>query len=259
MTRATSPVRERTMPLLAAAPSSSVRIHAASIAAVSLFGGSWSSASYGQLGAEVQRGVYMAGRRDRGLRLIGGCCAARPGGGRLLIRYGRATAGGCGRIVRVGVCRAMCEPCVVGCTVGLPVAHRRPVRYGRMWVTHEFYVASASVLDMPRVRVSLRLCQVWRVGRRAVYGPVRDSFHLSGGDLPLLLRSEYCEGKYERSNRWCCTTAVLGLALAVPVLVVATRIPGARFHRPVRLDMDPCTPGTPGRREPAHVRAAPRA
>jgi hypothetical protein len=30
--------------------------------------------------------------------------------------------------------------------------------------THEFYVASASALDRPRVRVSLRVCQVWRVG-----------------------------------------------------------------------------------------------
>jgi hypothetical protein len=61
--------------------------------------------------------------------------------------------------------------------------------------THEFYVASASALDMPRVRVSLRSCEVWRVGRRAASGSVRHSSHLSGGDALLLLQS-----KHERSN-----------------------------------------------------------
>jgi hypothetical protein len=35
----------------------------------------------------------------------------------------------------------------------------------------------------------------------------------------------------------------MGFALAVPVLVVTNRIAGAGFHRPVRLDMDLCTPG----------------
>jgi hypothetical protein len=35
----------------------------------------------------------------------------------------------------------------------------------------------------------------------------------------------YCEGEHERSNRWCLTTAVVGFALAVLVLVVTTGLP----------------------------------
>jgi hypothetical protein len=56
--------------------------------------------------------------------------------------------------------------------------------------TREFCVASASVLDMPRARVSLRLCHVWCVGGRAVCGSVRAFVRLSGGDLPFLLRRQ---------------------------------------------------------------------
>jgi hypothetical protein len=83
--------------------------------------------------------------------------------------------------------------------------------------THEFCVASASVLDRPRVRVSLTLCQVWRVGGWAVCGSVRHSSVCQ----EVTCRS-CCEGKHERSNRWRFMTAVVGLALAVPVLVVVT-------------------------------------
>jgi hypothetical protein len=81
--------------------------------------------------------------------------------------------------------------------------------------TREFFVASASVLDRPRVRVSLRLCHVWRVGGRAVCGSVRHS-----SSCQEVTYRSCCEGKHECSNRWRLTTAVLGLALAVPVLVV---------------------------------------
>jgi hypothetical protein len=49
------------------------------------------------------------------------------------------------------------------------------VRCRQSQETHEFYAASASVLDMPRVWGSLRLCQVWRVGRGALCGSVRHS------------------------------------------------------------------------------------
>ena len=52
---------------------------------VSLFGRQPSSASYGQLGAEVQRGVHMAGRRDRALGLVGGVLRRLSRWGRLLV------------------------------------------------------------------------------------------------------------------------------------------------------------------------------
>jgi hypothetical protein len=49
------------------------------------------------------------------------------------------------------------------------------IRFGHFKQTHKFYVASASVLDVPCVRISLRLCEVWPVGRRALCGFVRES------------------------------------------------------------------------------------
>jgi hypothetical protein len=59
-------------------------------------------------------------------------------------------------------------------------------------------------------------------------------------------------GKHERSDRWRLTTAVLGLALAVPVLVVATgfdkpasaeNVVNVTFHAPAYVDINPCFPG----------------
>ncbi len=81
----------------------------------------------------------------------------------------------------------------------------------------EFYVASVSVLVMPRLWGSLRLCWVSCVGRV--------------GNLRLRRRLSICQevtysfttrAKHERRNRWRLTTAVFDLALAVPVLMVAT-------------------------------------
>jgi hypothetical protein len=89
-------------------------------------------------------------------------------------------------------------------------------RYLQSRETPDFYVASASVLGVPRIRVSLRLCEVWPERQMGTLRLRKAFIHLSGG-VSLLLRS-----KHERSNRWCLTTAVLSPALAVPVLVVAT-------------------------------------
>ena len=117
--------------------------------------------------------------------------------------------------------------------------------------TREFCVASASVLDMPRVRVSLRLCHVWCVGGRAVCGSVRHSSVCQ----EVTCRS-CCEGKHERSNRWRLMTVVVGLVLAVPVLVVVTGLqepdPTGLFGWTVAL----ARRGSRRRRERFHVRAA---
>jgi hypothetical protein len=84
-------------------------MHAASIAAVSLFGREpkfgilWSAER-----AEVPRGVHLADRRDRALGLVGVCCGARLGGGGTLLigtAWSRCVAGGRSRIIRVGVRR----------------------------------------------------------------------------------------------------------------------------------------------------------
>jgi hypothetical protein len=58
-------------------------------------------------------------------------------------------------------------------------------------------------------------------------------------------------GKHERSNRWRLTTAVLGLALAVAVLVVATgfhkpalaeNVVNVTIHVPAQVEINPCFP-----------------
>ena len=104
--------------------------------------------------------------------------------------------------------------------------------------TREFCVASASVLDMPRVRVSLRLCHVWCVDGRAVCGSVRAFVRLSGGDLPFLLRRQARASQSlaldDRSSGSCIGRAGAG---------GGDRIAGARSHRPVRLDSRPYAPG----------------
>jgi hypothetical protein len=103
--------------------------------------------------------------------------------------------------------------------------------------THEFYVTSASVLDMPRLGVPLRLCRVSYVGRWVA--------------LRLRRRLSICQevtchftarGKHERRNRWCLMTAVLW-SCSDRAGAGGDRIPGARFPTPVRLDLDPCRPG----------------
>lgn len=58
-------------------------------------------------------------------------------------------------------------------------------------------------------------------------------------------------GKHERSKRWRLTTAVLVLALAVPVLVFATSFHqpasadtvNTTIHVPANVQINPCTPG----------------
>jgi hypothetical protein len=76
-------------------------------------------------------------------------------------------------------------------------------------------------------------------------------------DCQEVAQHSCCEGKHERSNRWRLTTAVLGLALAAPVLALATGFREARFSAPVRLDRNPCTPGkSPDIVSLFHVRAA---
>ena len=234
MTRATSPVRERMMPSSRLRPGRRSGWDAASVAAVSLFG---REPKFGILwaagrGCTARRRV---GWRDRGLGLVG-LLAARLGGGRSLIgtTWSRCVANRSRRVRRQ---RRSAGVVAVARVVGLPVAIRdpRPGRYGR---TRKL-MSSTQPAHLRWICRTFGFCGCAKfgAGRRAVYGPVRHSSRLSGGDLAL-----YCEGKHERSKRWCCTTAVLVL-FAVPVLVVATGIPGARFHRPVRLDMDPCTPG----------------
>jgi hypothetical protein len=104
--------------------------------------------------------------------------------------------------------------------------------------THEFCVAAASVLDMPRVRVSLRLCHVWCVGGRAGLR-LRTAFvRLSGGDLPFLLRRQARASQSlalaDRSSGSCIGGAGAG---------GGDWIAGARFPTPVRLDSSTCTPG----------------
>jgi hypothetical protein len=117
--------------------------------------------------------------------------------------------------------------------------------------TREFCVASASVLDMPGVRVSLRLCHVWRVDGRAVCGSVRHSSSCQEVTCRSCLRS-----KHERSNRWRLMTAVVGLALAVPVLVVATGLQEPDSPRLFGWTVALTRRGVPGRRERFYVRAA---
>jgi hypothetical protein len=117
--------------------------------------------------------------------------------------------------------------------------------------THEFCVAAASVLDMPRVRVSLRFCHVWCVGGRAVCGSVQHSSVCQ----EVTCRS-CCEGKHERRSRWRLMTAVVGLVLAVPVLVVATGLQEPDSPRLFGWTVARARRGSPRHCEFRHVRAA---
>jgi hypothetical protein len=153
-------------------------------------------------GAELPRACGSSTAFDddaAGLSGRGGCCAGRRLGSLAVARRRPAHVAmnhaDCGVMLCGRLPAKSLEPPgrFTRSLLGIGLSHTRRLPYGarcgQTQKTHELYVASASVLDMPRVRVSLRVCQVWRVGRRGLYGSVSHSSHLSGGDLPPLMNS----------------------------------------------------------------------